>query len=155
MMKAAGAMTRDVICIRPEDMLDDAYTLMTEWNIRHLPVVKDGLLAGILSDRDVLLHGTRRAGTVTIPRIEVASIMTTHPVTCRPSSSVSYVAGLMVEYKIDCVPVTDVEGRLVGLVTSTDLLQLLRDREDDAHKVLPFEFKLRPETLPATRAATA
>ncbi len=149
-MKAAGAMTRQVICIKPTDPLNAAHALMNEWGIRHLPVLEHGRLVGILSDRDVLMraaadpaHGP--GGALRVPAVEVAQAMTTHPITCRPASSVSYVAGLMVEYKIDSVPVTDAEGRLVGLVTSTDLLQLLRDRGEEAHQIIPFEFHLRTD----------
>jgi acetoin utilization protein AcuB len=146
-MKAALAMTCDVVCIRPDDTLEDAYRIMTEWHIRHLPVVERSRLLGILSDRDVLIHATRREGTIHVPALSAVSAMTPWPLTCAASSSVSRVAGLMLEHKVDCIPITDEGGHLVGLVTSTDLIRLLKDKDDgEQHKVLPFRYRLRTES---------
>jgi CBS domain-containing protein len=66
--------------------------------------------------------------------------MTPSPLTCEASTSVSDLAQRMIDEKIDALPVMS-GTRLVGLVTSTDLLQLLVDREE--HRVLPFRFELR------------
>jgi len=146
---ARTVMTREVICVQPQDTLEDAYSLMTEWQIRHLPVVEGGILLGVLSDRDVLARAQVNGAVVAVPAMAVSVAMTPQPlVTCRPTSSVGYVAGLMLDYKIDCVPVTDVEGLLVGLVTSSDLLQLLRDRDDEEHKILPFSYTVRTDLRP-------
>lgn len=152
-MRATAAMTRNVICIQPDDSLEDAYSLMKEWNIRHLPVLEETVLVGMLSDRDVLLHASKKeigGGLIEVhvPRVPVRQVMSRGLLTCRPTSSVAYVAGLMAEQKIDCVPVTDMDGRMIGLVTSTDLMQLLRDRDDVGGKVIPFEFNLRTEVRP-------
>lgn len=143
-MQAASAMTRNVISIGPGDTLEDAHALMTEWNIRHLPVVQENRLIGILSDRDVYLHGTRPDGVLRVAPIPVAEAMSANPVTCWAASSIAHVAGLMVKHKIDAVPVVDAEDTLVGLVTATDLLELLRDEETTRGVSLPFRFHLRP-----------
>ena len=146
-MKAAFAMTCDVVCIRPDDTLEDAHRIMTEWHIRHLPVIEGKRLLGILSDRDVLIHASKRDGSIHVPAMAVVAAMTPWPMTCSPNSTVSRVAGLMLEHKIDCIPITDDGGHLVGLVTSADLIRLLKDRDDgDQHKVLPFKYRLRTES---------
>jgi predicted transcriptional regulator len=67
--------------------------------------------------------------------------MTPAPITCLPNTPVGQVAELMLAHKIDSVPVVDGGGVLVGLVTSSDLLALLVER--DQAQVLPFAFRLR------------
>ena len=67
--------------------------------------------------------------------------MTPAPVSCLSNASVSQVAELMLEHKIDSIPIVNHSGALTGLVTSTDLLGLLVDR--DEAQVLPFDFRLR------------
>jgi CBS domain-containing protein len=135
-MKTSSTMTRDVVMVSPDATLDTAQRLMDGWRIRHLPVVEGNELVGILSDRDVL----RCAGGA---RARCRDAMTAAPLTCRPSTDVARVAAMMIEQKIDSVPVVDEAGALIGLVTSSDLLELLA-RDDAAQAcVLPFEFRLR------------
>ena len=135
-------MTRDVIVVPPELTLANAWRVMTRERIRHLPVVRAGALIGMLSDRDVLARGTMgKDGILDVaPHDIVGEAMTPTPlVTCDASTNVSELARRMTEEKIDAIPV--VNGlRLVGLVTSTDLLTLLLDRGEGVP--LPFEFRL-------------
>lgn len=145
-MKVSSAMTREVICITPEDTLEDAYAIMTEWNIRHLPVVKEGRLVGLVSNRDVLAHMYQRDGATRAAALPVSDVMTTKLITCREDSTVGYVAGLMLDHQIGSVLVTDGLGHLRGLITTTDMLELLRERDDGGeHKVIPFQFSVREE----------
>ncbi|MEW5852738.1 MAG: CBS domain-containing protein [Myxococcota bacterium] len=141
-MKARSAMTRDVVCIAPANDLDAAWELMTRLRMRHLVVLDGNRLVGVLSDRDVLIRARQEEGTIMVPSIPVAHAMTPRPITCLPSASISHVAGLMLDNRIDCVPVVDSLGALVGLITSTDLLELLRDRDDVERKNVPFDFRL-------------
>ena len=141
-MIAATPMTREVIIVPPELSLDAAWLIMKRERIRHLPVARAGVLLGILSDRDVLVRSSLGAdGNVVVPKGLVAVAMTASPVTCVPSTPVSQLVRLMTERKIDAIPVISGEGRLVGLVTSTDILLLLIDFEEA--RPLPFEFRLR------------
>lgn len=151
-MQARTAMTRDVICVNPEDTLADAHLIMEQWRIRHLPVVAvagSRLLVGILSDRDVLRHGQLHEGRLSVPRLPVAQVMTAAPLTCAATSTVSHVAGLMLDHHIDAVPVVAADGELVGLITSSDLIELLRDHDEKEGKILPFSFNVRVETRAA------
>jgi len=138
-------MTREVIVVPPELSLQSAWRVMTRERIRHLPVVRAGALIGMLSDRDVLARGTiGKDGVLHVPAsIVVGEAMMPAPlVTCDESTDVSDLVRTMTERKIDAVPV--VRGlRLVGLVTSTDLLLLLVDR--DEARPLPFEFHIVDE----------
>jgi CBS domain-containing protein len=131
-------MTRDVVVVTPELNLAAAEAMMERWRIRHLPVVKNGRLVGILSDRDLLRYEGALAEGLDTP---VGAAMTPAPITCLPSSTVSRVAQIMIEHKIDSIPVVDAAGHLLGLVTSSDLLQLLVDAAEV--QTLPFHYRLR------------
>jgi acetoin utilization protein AcuB len=142
-MKASVPMTRNVLVVPPELTLQSAWRVMQRERIRHLPVVRAGALLGMLSDRDILRHGhTTNDGHFHVsPDAIVADAMTPTPLeTCEPSTPVSDLAQTMVDLKIDAIPV--VMGlKLLGLVTSTDLLRLLI--EHDEVRVLPFRFEIR------------
>jgi len=148
-MHAESTMTRAVIAVPPELPLVAAHRLMTERHIRHLPVVQGGRLVGMLSDRDILLRaqpGTWGEASTEVPSGYVGEAMTVDPVTCTVETTVSWLAETMVKRKIDAIPV--VAGhRLVGLVTSSDLLELLIDR--DEAQILPFDFDLETVSAPA------
>ncbi len=143
-MKVDSAMTRDVICIEANDSLTDAQEIMREWEIRHLPVTLDGHLVGIMSDRDVLRYAIRTEdGEVVLPAVTVAEVMTRNPITCELDADIASIGQTMLDEKIDSVPVVDGDGDLVGLITSSDLIQILVDRERMAvGRPIPFNFKL-------------
>jgi len=131
-MNTSAVMTRDVVVVSPTVSVGVAARLMQRVHVRHLPVVEERKLVGILSDRDLVKH---------VADATCGQAMTPAPVTCSQDASVGRVASLMLEHKIDSIPVVSVSGALIGLVTSTDLLGLLVDRAQA--QVLPFEFKLR------------
>ena len=146
-MDAVVPMTRDVIVVPPGLSLSAAFAVMNRHRIRHLPVAQGGALIGILSDRDVLARATLRAdGSLDVPNVPVATAMTLAPVTCEPSTSVAELARIMTERKIDAVPVLR-GSRLVGLVTSTDLLLLLVGVHEA--RPLPFDFRVVEEEFAA------
>jgi acetoin utilization protein AcuB len=140
-MRADATMTRSVVVIPPEVPLATAWGLMQTQRIRHLPVVRSGELLGILSDRDVLLHAQPGPdGEPIAPMTPVRDAMTPDPLTITADMPVGKVVRLFLEHKIDAAPVLATSGRLVGVVTTTDLLALLLDRDDGAR--MPFEWKL-------------
>ena len=142
-MKASRVMTRNVTYVSRNDTLEDAWSLMVELRVRHLPVVEGGRLVGILSDRDLLARGHQEPdGRVTLPKAPNATAMTANPTTCLPNAQISHLAKIMLEERIDCVPITDGLGKLIGLVTSADLLELLCESEP-ALREIPFHFTLR------------
>lgn len=148
-MKAKDAMTRNVVCINPEDSISEAYSLMNEWGIRHLPVVEDENLVGIISDRDVLTHSTPAPTGLDIPSITVAEVMTTDPITCKATTTIAAVGEAMLEHKIDSLPVVNGDGTLVGLVTSSDLIELLVAKEYVPYnRPIPFRFEVLKRLKP-------
>jgi acetoin utilization protein AcuB len=115
--------------------------LMCNERFRHLPVVSGGALIGVLSDRDILLRATLQDGRVCAPETPVGEAATVWPHVGAPDTDVCDLVRVMTEKKVDAVPVVEGTDRLVGLVTSTDLLLLLI-RLDEAKIPLPFVFDL-------------
>lgn len=139
-LPASSTMTRHVVAAPPELSLQVAWDAMQEHRIRHMPVVKDGRLVGLLSDRDVLRYAQALDEALLVPDVPVGEVMTLEVLTCAVATPVSAVARTFIEEKIDAMPVVDAERRLLGLVTSTDLLSLLTDHEEA--KILPFHFRV-------------
>jgi len=148
-MRTEKAMTRDVVCIGPEDSIADAYEIMTEWEIRHLPVLDRGKLVGILSDRDALIHAVKvEEDQLKFEGVSVADAMTINPIKCRRNTEISTLCELMIRHKIDSIPIVE-DDELVGLVTSTDLLQVLFElQEVGARRPIPFQFHVYSSTRP-------
>jgi acetoin utilization protein AcuB len=111
-------MRRDVETISPRESAATAFERMRRAKIRHL-VVKDGSkVVGVLSDRDV-------AGLGSLRQVEtVADVMTAPAVCGTPELTIRKAANLMRDRTVGCLPVLD-EGRIVGIVTVTDLLGLV------------------------------
>jgi CBS domain-containing protein len=144
-----GNMIKHVYYVEERDSLKYAYELMEQEQFRHLPVLEDKKLVGILSDRDILLSSTTdEKGTIEVPDVAVGEAMTRHPLTCRENTCISDVAAVMIERKIDCLPVIDARRKLVGMITSTDLLGLIRDYDGGmGNQMIPFEFKIHERKI--------
>lgn len=113
-MLAQKHMTRDPVCVEPDDPVAKAASLMKEHGFRHLPVRARGKLVGIVSDRDVL--GTR------LRRQPVSAVMTADPAVISPSTPLDEAARVMRERRIHALPVVDRRRRLLGILTSADIL---------------------------------
>lgn len=119
-MRVVEVMTKNVQTVRPDALAVDAWELMRRKRIRHLVVMSDSTVAGVLSDRDV---GGRKGASIR-SRSRVSDLMTPSVVSVDPSATIRQVANLMRGRTIGCVPV--VSGRrVVGILTVSDLLELL------------------------------
>ena len=122
-------MTRDPIILGRNDTLDLAEDIMNLRRIRHMPVVDEGSIVGIVSQRDLFrsalvtaLGFGRKTQTAVIKTIKIKEIVTEHVITISPDVSVKEAARVMIDKKIGCLPVVDGEN-LVGLLTETDILR--------------------------------
>lgn len=102
--------------------LGEAHRVMTEHRIRHLPVVRDGQLCGILSERDILEYRAKTAFREDWWRAPVSAAMVASPQTAGPDDSLTEVAGRLAAAKIGAMPIVE-RGILMGLVTVTDVLE--------------------------------
>ena len=115
-MLIARLMTANPATVSSHDNLRVAATLMEHGGYRRVPVVDDGKLVGIVSDRDVRAH----PGYLDTTRVTAA--MTWEPKTVTPKMTVEDAARLMIEHKIGGLPVVE-NGALVGIITATDILK--------------------------------
>ena len=125
--RVADIMTRTVRSIGTSAKLDDARALMRETGIHHLVVMKAGHVAGVLSSRDC----ERARASHLMARDDVWSIedvMTARVVVVSPETTIHEAASKLRGYSIGCLPVVDGKD-LVGIVTISDLLDLLAEKQ--------------------------
>lgn len=145
-MKVEQLMQKEVVSVSPEDSLREAYDTMRDNDFRHLFVLEAGTLVGVLSERDVLLRSAPApGGTLDIPDLTVAQAMCTDVIACRPTSQLPDAVRVMIDRKIDTMPVTDGDGMLTGIITSTDILEYAWRSLGgaDRQQRIPFDFHVR------------
>ena len=127
-MKIKDLMTQHVISVDPKLPIPEAQKRMKEGGFRRLPVLEEGELIGIVTDRDIREAMPSDATSLSIweinyliPKILVKEIMTKNPVTVSQDASVERAARLMLEHKVGGLPVMS-GGSLVGMITVTDVL---------------------------------
>ena len=131
-MQVKEMMSRELVTIGPRGSCLDAAVRMQRARVRHLPVVNhDGLLVGIVTDRDLRHHlftprvfevlaSTPEA--VLLDGVRVAEIMATDVMTVEAGASVGDAAGTMRKHRVGSLPVME-NGRMVGIVTDVDVLR--------------------------------
>ena len=125
-------MSAEVTTLGRNDTLLLAKDIMNLGRIRHFPVVEDDELVGVVSQRDlyraslgtVMQYG-EKAQRAFLESVVVKEIMA-DPISIGPDATVRDAARLMMEHKIGCLPVLE-DDRLVGIVTETDMLQVVVD----------------------------
>ncbi len=125
-------MSAEVTTLGRNDTLLLAKDIMNLGRIRHFPVVEDDELVGVVSQRDlyraslgtVMQYG-EKAQRAFLESVAVKEIMV-DPISIGPDATVGDAARLMMEHKIGCLPVLE-DDRLVGIVTETDMLQVVVD----------------------------
>jgi CBS domain-containing protein len=117
-LKVEDAMIRDVIAVDATSTVKEAVEIMNEHEIGCLVVIENHRLIGILTERDVLKRVL--AATKDPKKTKVGEIMTTRVFTVSPETDLEEAARLMFENDVKKLPVVS-EGKLVGLVTLTDL----------------------------------
>ena len=115
-------MTRDVVSLYPNQSFAEAIGVMASRPFRHILVIHhNGLLAGVISDRD-LLRGMGGIGEW--KEKKVSEVMSPEVVTVTPDTSLSIAVREILSHRINCLPVINKENKQVcGILTSTDLLK--------------------------------
>lgn len=129
--QVSALATAEVVSVAPHQSLDAAICIMEQRTIHHLPVISNGQLVGMISDRDLLLAvGWRLASErmasdstdgVAGPH-NVESIMTRPVLTLAPGDPVSKAARTMMDRQIGAMPIVH-DGQVVGILTEADLLR--------------------------------
>jgi acetoin utilization protein AcuB len=125
-------MSKEVITIEVNDSMQEAMRLLKEHNIRMLPVMENGKLVGVITDRDLKKASPSDATTLEVhellyllTQIKVKEIMTEDPITVPPDYTVEETAQVLLENKISGAPVVDNTGEVIGTITQTDLFRVL------------------------------
>jgi acetoin utilization protein AcuB len=131
-MTVDAIMSRDVESVGPDMSLMEIQDTLRKHGFRHLLVIEDDALVGVISDRDVLRvvspflntlsEAPRDIKTLMRPAREV---MRTDPVSIHPDTSIKEAASTLLEHTISCLPVVNDENQIEGIVTSKDLLRYL------------------------------
>ncbi|WP_089935969.1 CBS domain-containing protein [Candidatus Entotheonella palauensis] len=125
-----------IMTVSPNDFLSTARHIMDELFIRHLPVVLEGRLAGILTDRDVRQatpsNNERTAREHHDARHEmcVSDVMTRQVYTVSPETALIEAAATFLEQKFDCLPVVDEDRILKGIITVSDFVRIYAEQHE-------------------------
>jgi CBS domain-containing protein len=126
-------MTCDVVSIGPNTTLPTAHHLMLSKKIRRLPVMnKHGGLIGIVTQGDIRGAQPSQATTLSIwelnyllARLQVKQIMTRDPITISQTATIGEAANVMLDNKVSGLPVTDSTGKVIGIITESDIFRMV------------------------------
>ena len=130
MLNVHAFMSSNPHTVEPQTTLRELLALMNTHGWRQVPVARDGLLQGIVTDRDlrlainspVVVEETHLDRAELLEDLTVESCMTRDPLTVSPDQPAHEAADLMSVHKFGALPVVE-DGRLVGIITSDDFLR--------------------------------
>jgi acetoin utilization protein AcuB len=149
-------MSKEVITIDVNNSMMDATEKLREHDIRMLPVMKKGKLAGVITDRDLKRASASDASTLEIhellyllSKIKVGDIMTKDPITVPLDYTIGETAEFLLENKISGVPVVKNGGQVSGVITETDIFRAIISLTGLKKKGVQFAFDLedRPGSI--------
>ncbi len=130
-MRVRELMTAKPITVDPETPMLEARQRMVEKQIRHLVVVENALVVGIVTDRDIRLNLPSPATSLSVweinyllAQLTVGGVMSRMVIVVDPDRPIAEAARLMMDHKIGALPVVD-EGRLVGIITESDFVRAM------------------------------
>lgn len=126
-------MSTDVITVAPDMTLPEAHQLMTNEEIRRLPVVdENGRLLGIVTIGDIRSAEPSPATSLSIwemnyllSSLKLEKIMTANPRTIHADATIGEAARMMLEHRVSGLPVVDDEHRVVGIITESDIFSMV------------------------------
>jgi acetoin utilization protein AcuB len=131
-MVVQDVMTRQPLVVSATDSVGSALAKLIEADVRHLPVVQDGALVGILSDRDfrealdILVNGPERGQGHSWDR-PVSGLMSGDVISVNPECDLAEVIDTMIDQKIGALPVVEEDSdEIVGIVSYIDILRAAR-----------------------------
>jgi len=123
-------MSQDLVTIEEDTSIMKASKIMKQKNIQHLPVLRQGRLVSIVSDRDLKEATPSKATTLDIhemyyllDKVTVKSLMPKHLYTIAPGDTVEKAAAAMLKHHISALPVVDVKNALTGIITKGDIFR--------------------------------
>ena len=131
MITVKEMMTPNPVTLSRFDSLHDARSLMEKHRFRHIPIVDDGQLVGLVTQRNIFAHGVSSQELMSkdeLSEIEtgtiLADIMSTNIISVTANIDIADAAQLVFTKKIGCLPVIDHENRLIGIITDHDFVSI-------------------------------
>jgi CBS domain-containing protein len=131
-------MTTNVVTISLDEKLDLVDEIMSNGDIRHMPVTKGGFVIGLLSQRDLLraklstvIDFSEEDRKELLEATDVEKVMTHYVKFADPNEPIAHAAKRMLELKIGCLPVVGEEKELLGLITETDVMRYFVEIADE------------------------
>lgn len=129
-MFVSERMSRPVICVSPDEPINEVLAMFRKEHIRRAPVMKDGKLIGIVSERDLLNAAPSSATTLNvwelnylISKVKIKDVMSKKVITVDQDTPIEEAARIMADKKIGGLPVLSGE-KVVGIITETDLFKV-------------------------------
>lgn len=124
-------MTQELTTLQETDSLLDAAMVFIRTPLRHLPVLRERKLVGMVTEREIkqfasspMSRNSPEEYNAMMEATPVSRVMTRDPLAVKPDQSMHETAGLMYERKLSALPVVE-NGELIGIITTTDMLALL------------------------------
>ena len=149
-------MNKQLITIDANDSMNDAIRLLKKHDIKMLPVMKQGRLVGIVTDRDLKRSSASDATSLEIhellyliSKIKVKDVMTKNPITVPLDYTIEETAEVLLKHKISGVPVIDHYGSIVGTITQNDIFRTIISLTGVERKGIQFglEVEDRPGSI--------
>lgn len=149
-------MNNNVITVDVKESMLDAINLLKKHNIRSLPVMENNELVGVVTDRDIKRASASDATTLEmhellylLSTIRIDEVMTRPPITVPFDFTLEETAETLLNNKISGVPVVDHDGRVVGIITQTDLFRAMLSFTGLMKRGVQFAFLLedRPGSI--------
>lgn len=150
-------MTRNPVTATPDMSVGDASEIMKKEKVHRLPVLdKDKKLVGVISEKDILFATPSPASSLSIhemayllSKLTVKKLMTKDPVTITKDTTVEEAARLMIDQDLSCLPVVDEDGKLVGIVSKSDMFKILLELFGARHYGVRLSFLVddKPGTI--------
>jgi len=139
-MRARDLMTPKPVTVAPQARIAEAWDLMRELEIRHIPVVANGALVGMLSDRDLAhldMTSVLTPDASEVLRQElatpIAKVMHPDVIGVELETGLGEIVDLLLEHKVGALPVVAWDTyEVLGIVSYIDVLRVIRDRLEDA-----------------------
>ena len=124
-------MTKDIIAAGPTNRFSQLFQFFSERNINHMPIVENGKLIGIISNKDIvrLLYKyvilQKRTDIAALDEeLRIIDFMTKDVLTAKEETTIVEVKDMFGKQPFNCLPVVNAEGHLVGIVTPKDLMKM-------------------------------
>ncbi len=129
-MYVVNKMTTDIITVDPYQTISEVLDLMQEHHLHRIPVVEDGRLVGLVTEGVVLKNTPSNASTLSIhemnyllSKTKIKDIMLKKVFTTTPQALIEEAANIMEDNDVGCLPVVEDENKIVGIITTSDILK--------------------------------